>query len=137
MGVVDDVQAHLAAAGLVDGETGWLSIRGALVDTQDQVVGITEDGGSTPETSRATGIGDAALKAPGALVTVRAARRKRDDAFNQAQAIWDELHGKNSETLNGTDYLSVRARTPEPVFAGQDDSERPIYTVAFVLQTDA
>lgn len=137
MGVVDDVYSYLAAQALAGGATGWDLLRRRLMDAPagDQLVVVSEDGGAAPEWPEAAGIGDSALTAPGVLVTVRAGAGDSDASYEKAQAIYSDLHGKRDVTLmsGGAQYLSIRSRTPEPIFAGFDDRSRPLHTVSFLL----
>lgn len=132
MSFVDDIQDHLQSQGLVDGATGWASVRNTMLDDKgDQLVMVAEDGGPAPEISTTDGIGDSALKDVGALLTVRAGPNSPDDSRSKAQAILDELHGQLGATIGSNAYLRVTALTGEPIAAGYDDKSRPLHTVAF------
>lgn len=137
MGVVDDVQDRLQAQGLIDGATGWPSVRRFLHEDSDQLVVLTEDGGPPPELTASAGIGEAAEKDPGVQVRVRAQEFDSDASLAQAQAIYDDLHGLKGVTLGSTDYHRVAALSPEPVFMGFDDEGRPEHTISFRLLADA
>lgn len=102
---------------------------------KDQLVVVTEDGGPLPEIPETEGMGDSAFGDIGVLLTVRAAQFDSDASETKAADIFDELHGKRDLTMGATTYLRVRARTPEPVFAGFDDQGRPQHTLAFMLLT--
>ena len=132
MGVVSDVQDYLEEEGLVDGSTEWQSLRRNRQDKQDKIVVITEDGGPEPEIYKATGIGDAAVRDSGVQILVRAERLNGDAAQEQAQAIYDALHGLTDTTLGETEYIRVVALTSEPSFL-QDENERPLVTWAYRL----
>lgn len=137
MGAVQDLQTRFQNQSLMDGSTGWTSVRRRIHDDAgDQIVVLTEDGGPTPEVSRASGMGDKALKSPAVQVLVRGNPWDGDGSESKAQALYDDVHGLNSTAINGTTYLSVRARTPHPIFAGYDDNGRPQHTISFVMTTD-
>jgi len=138
---VDDVFTFIGAGGspLAGGNSGWSLVRRKMGDDpiEDQVVVVAEDGGVLPEIKANSGIGDAAVKDPGVLVTVRAAQWDGDASKAKAAAILAALHGQRNVTLGSTVYYRVRALTPEPIFAGFDDTGRPRHTVAFRLLTAA
>lgn len=130
MGLVADVQTFLVAQGLVDGSTGWPSVRRFKHDDSDQLVVITEDGGREPELPASSGIGDAALGDPAVHVMVRAGALDSDAAGAKAQAILDALHGHQG-SVGSTTPLRVQSRTAEPIFAGFDENNRPEFTTSF------
>lgn len=143
MSAIDDVYTKLGPApglGLAGGSTGWgLTVR-RLADPPtpgfvDQHVVLTEDGGPPPEIKTVDGIGNAAVKDEGVLVTVRAAAWQSDVSKAKALAIFQALHGLLNVQLvsGGTTYYRVRALTPEPIFAGFDEKGRPRHTIAFRL----
>lgn len=137
MAAVDDVFTFLTDQGLGGGATGWDLIRRRIMDSpaSDQLIVITEDGGSQPEMKAAAGIGDSALSDPGVMITVRAKAWESDTSLAKAAAIQAALHSRLSQTLvaSGTVYFRVRSQTSEPVFAGFDDQNRPIHTISFRL----
>lgn len=137
MGVVDDVQDRLQAQGLIDGATGWPSVRRYLHEDSDQLVVLTEDGGPPPEMTAASGLGETAETDAGIQVRVRAEPGDSDASFSRAKAIYDDLHGLKGVTLGSTDYHRVAALSPEPVFMGFDDEGRPEHTISFRLLADA
>lgn len=141
MSAVDDVVAYIGPSGqnLAGGTTGWDLIRRKMGDDpiKDQVVVVAEDGGPLPEIHAVSGIGDAAVKDLGVLITVRAVQWDGDASKAKAAAVLAALHGQRNVTLGSTVYYRVRAMTPEPVFAGFDDTGRPRHTVAFRLLTVA
>jgi hypothetical protein len=125
------VQTRLAAQGLVDGATGWPSVRRNLNDTSDRMVVLTEDGGPPPEITKAEGIGDTAMETIGVQLRVRGAPRLGDEAAAKAQACLDDLDSLQGVQIGTRVYMSVSAATGEPVFIGFDAKERPEFTVAF------
>lgn len=132
MSLVDDVQDYLADASLVDGATGWASVRRRVNDQMgDQLVVLTEDGGLEPETPSESGIGSATFREPAVQVRVRAAAWDGDAAYAQSQAIYDLLHGARNVTMGSTFYHRVKAQTASPVFIGFDEQGRPEYTTSF------
>lgn len=138
MPAVDDVFAFLANQNIAGGATGWSLLRRKIMDgtgVNDQLVVVSEDGGSTPEIHAASGMGDSALADPGVIVTVRAKKDESDASLTKANEVLAALHGRLSQTLvsSGTVYFRVRAQTAEPVFAGYDDQGRPMHTIAFRL----
>lgn len=132
MSVVTDVQDYLVAEGVVDGSTGWPSVRGVLHDQSDRLVAIKNDGGALPEIGAASGLGSAAHRDPRVLITVRGAPHERDLSESKAQEIYDKLHGRLATTMGSGTYQRVMAETP-PIEVGQDDNKRPIQTIAFRL----
>lgn len=136
-----DVYNYLIAQNLAGGATGWDLLRRKVMDDPvgDQLVVVSEDGGSTPELPVTSGLGNAPLVTKGVLVTVRATQNDGDASFTKANAILAALHGLRGVELvsGGGLYYSIRAMTGEPVFAGYDDRERPMHTVAFRLLADA
>lgn len=140
MGRVDDVQDHLQSESIVDGATGWPSVRRLEYEPtdndDDRLVIISEDGGTPPEIAAASGIGDSALGDGGVQVRVRGPKHDSDASRSKAQEILDELHGQLGATIGSTTYHRVRAQTDEPVFAGWDDDERPSHTISFLLLED-
>lgn len=137
MSRVDDVVAYLTAQTLAGGSTGWDLILRKMGDTpiKDQVVVVSEDGGPEPEIKTAAGIGSAAVGDGGVLITVRAKEWDGNTSKAKAVAILAALHGLRNVQLvgGGTTYYRIRALTPEPVFAGFDDTGRPRHTVGFRL----
>lgn len=132
MGAVSDVVAFLALAGIVDGASTWPSVRRKMREGSNKLVMVKEDGGPPPGVPSATGVGSAALKDPGVLVTVRGAPDKGDAASAKAQEIFDALVVAD-ETIGTGYYLRVAALTSEPVFVGWDEKSRPIFTIGFRL----
>lgn len=136
MGAVDDVYNHILSSGIAGNATGWTLLRRRIMDgpaVGDQIVVIAEDGGALNEISASEGIGDAALYDTGVLVTVRGKAWDGDASGAKAQRILDLLHGLRNAVVGADDqrYLRVAAMTPEPVFAGYDDTGRPLHTIAF------
>jgi hypothetical protein len=135
------MQAYLAAAGLVDGDTGWPSTRGALYDETgsgqvDQIVQIAEDVGPAPEVHAAEGVGSAALVFPAILVTVRGLPNDRDGARVKAAAIYEALHSLSGVTLGNGIYMQVRARSSE--FARVFDARsRPRFSMSYLATAAA
>lgn len=140
MPAVDDVFTYLLSQNLAGGATNWSLIRRKIMDAPatDQLVVVSEDGG-TVEMPVASGLGSAPLASKGVMITVRAALDESDVSFQKANAILVALHGLRAVELvsGGSLYFSIRALTPEPVFAGFDSRGRPLHTVAFRLLTDA
>jgi len=138
MGVVDDVQDRLQAQGIVDGATGWPSVRRREHDGSDRLVRIIEDGGPSPEFPADSGLGDAAIEDPGVQVMVRGTKTDGGDAVvAKATEIKNDLHGLQAVTLNGTLYHRIRAMTPDPISIPEDGRGRPLATIAFRLMRDA
>jgi hypothetical protein len=145
MSAVDDVFTYLGPSpgqALAGAGTGWALVRRYMGDPPeftDQAVVVGEDGGPPPEIKAAAGIGNAAVQDPGVLVMVRAKARDSDVTKAKAAAIFAALHGKLNIQLvaSGITYYRVRALTPEPVFAGFDETGRPRHTIAFRLLTAA
>lgn len=141
MSVVDDVMVYIVAQNspaIVGGATGWDIFRRRMTDepSKDQVVVVSEDGGPEPEIKTSVGIGNAAVSDAGVLVSVRGKQWDGDSSKNKAFEIWTLLHGKRNIQLvapSGTTYYRIRALTPEPIFAGFDDTGRPRHTVGFRL----
>jgi hypothetical protein len=132
MGLVEDMQAFLDDAGLAgDSVSGWPSVRRRLHDESDQLVVITEDGGTAPEIPAAAGLGSAALKDPAVQVRVRAAPWDGDASLAKAQAIMDALHGQLEVDMGEGHYLRVVAQSAAPVFIGYDERSRPEHTISF------
>ena len=133
MGIVADVQAYLQAETLVDGSTGWASVRRRVNDAMgDQLVILTEDGGFEPETPAPAGtLGDSALMEPAVQVRVRGKPWDGDSAEGKAQEIFDALHGLLRTEVGATYYVRVKAQTPGPVFMGFDAKGRPELTISF------
>jgi hypothetical protein len=131
MSTVADVQAHLDYMGVTGG--AWPSVRRRVHDGSDQLVVLTEDGGTPPETPADAGIGSSALASPRVQVRVRGAPWDGDGSESKATAIIRELHGRQAITMGDTLYMLVTALTDEPVFMGYDDNGRPEHTVSFDL----
>lgn len=136
MGAVSDVQTYLAAQSVVDGATGWTSVRRRMHDQADKLVVISEDGGPPPDMPASSGVGSGALKDPGVQVIARGEPWDGDSSRSKAQDVYDALHGLRDTTLGATTYLRVRAMTSEPVFLGFDENGRPSHSIAFRLKTD-
>ena len=134
MGAVADVQTFLESAGIIDGATGWPSVRRRVHDGSDQQVVITEDGGLPPMVPAATGMGDGALKIPAVHFSVRGEEWDGDASAAKAQEIMDALIGADG-TIGSTHYLVVSAQTASPIFIGFDDKGRPRHTIAFKMMT--
>lgn len=132
MGIVADFQQYLKDAGIVDGSTDWPSVRRRVHDNSDQLVILTEDGGFEPETPAPAGtLGDSAQKEPAVQVRVRAEPWDGDAAHAKAQEVWDALHGQMRVEINGNFYARIKAQTPQPIFIGYDDQNRPEFTISF------
>ncbi len=144
MSAVDDVYTYLGPSpgqGFFGGATGWDGFRRRFADApaKDQSVVVAEDGGRSPEIKATSGLSGAgtALQDIGVMVTVRAGAWDGDASKAKAIAILAQLHGQRNVQLvsGGVVYHRVRAMTPEPVFAGFDDTGRPRHTIAFRLLT--
>jgi len=131
---VTDVQTFLQGQGLVDGSTDWPSIRRKMHDESDRLVMIAEDGGPRPEMPASSGVGSAAVYMLGVLVTVRGLPDESDPAADQAEQIRRALHGERDVVIGSRTYIGAWAMTPHPVFAGWDENNRAIFTVAFRLE---
>ena len=133
MGMVEDVQMFLAqySPAIIDGSTGWPSVRRRVHDDSDQLVVLTEDGGFEPETPSAEGLGDSALKQPAVQVRVRGEPWDSDASYEKAQEIMDALHGVMRQDVGYGYYLRIKAQTSGPVFIGFDDRGRPEHTISF------
>lgn len=131
MSIVDDFQSYLAAQGIVDGGTGWPSSRRFMHDGSAQLVVISEDGGDPPGVFKAGAVGDAEIRRPALQFMVRGAEGDGDGSRSKAQEIFDLLQDETGVTIGGADYLLITARTPQPIFTGFDDKNRPIHTVSF------
>jgi hypothetical protein len=133
--VVNDVYDFLLAQSIAGGASGWDLHRRHIADSPaaDRLVVVTEDGGAPPEIKDTAGIGDSAMHDVGVLVTVRADAWNGDASKAKAQEIIAALHGKRSIVVGDTTYMRVRARTPEPVFAGFDEHGKPRHTVGLML----
>jgi len=133
---VDDVFAFIQLFGLAGLQTGWSLFRRRMADkptSLDRAVVVSEDGGPQPEIKEAAGIGDSALRDVGVMVSVRAGAWDSDASKDKAFAILAALHGLMNALVGATTYNRVRALTPEPIFAGFDDTGRPRHTIAFRL----
>jgi hypothetical protein len=133
---VQDVYDYLVAQSLAGGATGWTLLRRKITDAvgaTNKLVVVSEDGGPQPEIHAAAGIGDASVGDRGVLVTVRAAPNDGDASLAKAEAIRVALHGRRNIAVGSTTYVRVVALTPEPTWAGYDDQERPLHTVALRL----
>jgi len=136
MSIVADFQAYLADEELVDGTTGWPSVRRRVNDTMgDQLVILTEDGGMDPETPAPLGsLGDEALMEPAVQVRVRGEPWDGDSAREKAGEIFTALHGLLRVEMYEAYYLRIKAQTAEPVFIGFDERGRPEFTISFRAQ---
>lgn len=135
MFAVEDVQEYLRAVDLVDGVTGWLSVRRRVHDDADRLVVISEDGGAPPEArSDEIASGDAAFAFPQVQVRVRAEPWEADVAALKMREIRDALHGQFGLVMNGTLYQRTVALS-EPVLF-YDDRKRPNFTLSFALTRD-
>lgn len=139
MTVVADVFTFLEDEGLAGGSTEWDLLRRRIADgkhVKDQLVVVSEDGGLTPEIATTQGIGDSALSDTGVLITVRSKAHDGDAGLAKGFEILRALHGRRNATLGDSGdalYFRVKAMTPEPIFAGFDDENRPLHTIAFRL----
>lgn len=132
---VENVASFLEAEGLAGGSTEWILMRRRIMDTPktNQLVVVSEDGGPPSEIPAAEGIGDSAMRDSGVIVTVRADPWDGDSSSGKAEEIRDALHGLIAADVGEQMYHRVRAMTSEPVFAGFDDKNRPLHTIAFRL----
>lgn len=128
MNGVQDVYDFILAEGLAGGATGWALVRRNIEDHPgDQLVGVTEDGGSPPE------MGSAAVREPGVQVRVRGAANDGDGVQAKAEAIFSALHGlANAVSVGGGTYLRVEAMTSGPVMF-RDDKKRWNATTTYML----
>jgi hypothetical protein len=135
MGLVEDVQVYLAAQNLIDGATGWPSVRRRVFDgLGDRLVVITEDGGAQPELPADAGIGDAAFEDPAVQIRVRGEPWDSDASYDKARAIAGALHGLYNVPMNGTTYLRV-GRQSVVFNAFDDDKSRPNHTISIRAAT--
>lgn len=133
MSVVADLQSYLATVGLVDGSTGWTSVRRVMHDEADRIVALTEDGGLPAELPAAAGIGEGAWGDLGVQVSVRAEQFNSDASYAKAKEILDQLHGLTDANIGSGHYHRVSALTTEPVYLGLDETSRPEHSVSFRL----
>lgn len=137
MSLVSDLQTYLADQSLVDGGTGWTSVRRREHDGVDQLVILTEDGGTAPEIGRAAGVGSGALHDAGVQIRCRGSEWDSDASEAKAQQIFDLLHGQTGITIGSTTYLRIAALTSRPVFVGFDDKGRPSHSISFRFSVGA
>jgi hypothetical protein len=137
MSAVADVVAYLVDEGVAGGSTGWPIFRRRLNDTSDRQIVVTEDGGLPPLIRPEEGLGSSSHRDVAVLVTVRGEQWDSDSTEAKASEIFSELHGLLAVTLGGTEYLRVAAQTASPVFAGFDETGRPVHTIGFRLATAA
>jgi len=130
MGMVEDFQAYLADAGVVDGSSGWPSVQRVVHDGSARLVVFTEDGGFEPETPSAAGIGDDAFEEPAVQVRVRGAKGEGPAAYEQIMAIRDAMHGIVRTTVGYTTYHRIKAQS-QAINIGLDAKERPEFTMSF------
>jgi hypothetical protein len=135
MSLVDDVQSYLTAQGIAGGSTPWPCFRRYMPDDTAQCVVVTEDGGFEPEFPTDSGIGDSAEEEPAVQVRVRGARRDGDGPFGKMREIKEALHGKRFVTMGSNVYRRVRAQSGI-LFIGQDEKERPEFTLSFRAARD-
>lgn len=135
---MEDVFSYLEDQALAGGSTAWSMTRRRMMDApaEDQLVVVSEDGGPPPEIDEVAGIGDTAEEEPGVLVTVRAEAWDGDASYGKAKEILDALHGQRNLVMGSRTYLRIIAMTPEPVFSGYDDQNRPRHTVALRALAD-
>ncbi|MFP3947153.1 MAG: minor capsid protein [Longimicrobiales bacterium] len=133
--LVSDLQTYLAAQGIVDGDTDWVSTRHQPHDGQARLVTIAVDGGPAPEVGTSQGLGSAAARNPGVQVRCRGRAGKGDEAEAKAREILDHLHGRTGVTMDGTRYWGIEAVTSDPIEVGADDNNRPEFSISFRCQT--
>lgn len=119
-----DAQTRAQNQGLVDGNTGWPSVRNFWHDDSDQLVGFFADGGLAPEVRTGE-------EHPSVQVRVRGGGEAESDAaLAKLRAIRDDLHGQIDVTIDGTDYVEIMA-LGEPAPLGPDENGRPEFTQSF------
>lgn len=135
MSQVEDFQLYLQDRGIIDGSSGWPSVKrvvhdGTKANPVNRLVILTEDGGFAPEVPSFTGIGDAAFEWPNVQVRVRGAKGEGVDAYAKMAEIKDALHGRRNETVGYTHYIRIKALSGI-LYIGIDDKERPEFTLSF------
>lgn len=133
MGIVSDFQTYLQSLSpdVIDGDSGWPSVRRRVHDGSDRLVVFSEDGGFDPETPSEEGIGDSAMMEPAVQVRVRAEAWNGDAASAKAREIFGIFHGLMRVTMGDQYYIRIKAQTPEPLFMGFDGNGRPEMTISF------
>lgn len=121
-----DVQVRLQNQNIVDGSTGWQSTHEVFIDEQDQLVVFQSAGG--PEPGPRTGEEFHDLQ-----VFARGKKRDPKPPRNKLREIRDDLQAETAITLNGTDYVEVRALN-EVALLEQDDQGRPIFRQTLRLE---
>lgn len=99
--------------------------------TPDACVTVYSTGGYAPDPRGALGI-----EFPTVQVRTRGARGGYTAASAKALAVQAALHGDYGTTWNGARYLWIFAEQA-PMYLGQDDNDRPIFTQNFRMARTA
>lgn len=121
---LEEIADRLVGQGIVEGSSGWEVSVDRMRDDPDRVIGLFGLEGFQPETKGSP------LKQPGLQVRVRGGSNEGSEARTKAEEVRDDLHRIAGATLGAAHYVHVIA-TSEPVSIGEDDNERPEFTVNF------
>ena len=102
---------------------------GTMPDSPDLCLVIRDTAGFKPESRYE-------WKRPGAQIVVRGAEGGYRAAYTLIKAAYDALHAQNNLTINSTVYKLIEA-AHEPIYLGEDDKERPMFSLNFEVQRAA
>jgi len=107
------------------GVSGWAIEIGAMPDTPNKVIMISDTGGQTPNPKWL-------LDFPTIQTLIRGEVSGYLDTFTEAKAVKDLLLGIDSQVLNGDNWNGITLNG-DLRFIGRDKSSRPMFSVNFAL----
>ena len=135
--LLDDVGAWLETQGVVGGSSGWTLCKGFMPPSTpnnpgQQLLGIFEVSGKTPDIIRDPTIKEQALFVTGLQVRGRGAiNLANSGAYNalrtQMQRVYNALHQNEPPVPTSGDknkYIYIYARTVGPLPMGRDETQR-------------
>ncbi len=122
MSALDDIIAQLVTDAVVDGSTGWGSMRSFMPDSPDKIVVVFDVGGGDVDQTQGTHQFDNILF----QVRVRATEQDYSAASTKMDEVFASL---NNVSITG--YTYIFANSIQPIPLGLDKNNRPELVMNF------
>ena len=119
------VRTHLVALEPQGGT--WTILEGGLSDhVSDPQIAVIDRAGLPPITAHAS----TGILRPGVQVLVRGMPRSYAATLTKAEGVWDALHRQHFAGAQSAEGVN------NPVFAGFDEQQRPVWSLNFIIWTE-